>query len=257
MCTPAASILSSLSTMIRSSAATGWREWKLGPVGAMWKIGPSSRAGSRRRRAIRWCRPSGSSACAAAGRRPLRGSSESAASATAPTNRDACRSTRSGRSPISSSAMTAPRGSKSRQVDHGAIDHADVPLHEERIAVPAHVARVDLEQCVDLLAAWHPIQHAPVLQAEIDRPVEPVIVDQFVRDCSAAPAKALVRFLQSDDVGIDLMQHVEHTLRIAATVGADSLAHIVAGDGDRRRSSHGAATPGLFAQFLKRPGSRR
>ena len=34
-------------------------------------------------------------------------------------------------------------------------------------------------------------------------------------------------------VGIDLVQHIEHALRIAAPIGADRLAHIVGGDGDR------------------------
>ena len=70
-----------------------------------------------------------------------------------------------------------------------------------------------------------------------------MVVDQFVRDCRSAPAEALVRFLQGNDVGIDLMQHVEHALRIAAAVGADGLADIIAGDGDRRRSSHECANP--------------
>ena len=74
-----------------------------------------------------------------------------------------------------------------------------------------------------------------------------MIVNQLVRDCSSSAAEALVRFLQGDDVGIHLMQNVEHTLRIAAAVGADSLADIIAGDGDRRRSSHECGNPGLVS----------
>ena len=40
-----------------------------------------------------------------------------------------------------------------RQVERGAVEHADMGLHQDRIAVPADVARVDLEQPVGVLAA--------------------------------------------------------------------------------------------------------
>ena len=51
-----------------------------------------------------------------------------------------------------------------RQVERGAVEHADVRLHQEGIAVPAHVARVDLQQSLGVLAAGHSIQHAAVLR---------------------------------------------------------------------------------------------
>ena len=61
----------SLSTMIRSSAATGWRAWKLGPVGAMWNSRLEVLEAAGARRAIRWCRPSAPSASSAAAARSL------------------------------------------------------------------------------------------------------------------------------------------------------------------------------------------
>ena len=62
-------------------------------------------------------------------------------------------------------------------------------------------------------------------------------------NCRSAPAEPLVRFLQGDHVGIDFVQHIQHALRVPAPVGADGLAHIVAGYGDRRCSGHDCGNP--------------
>jgi hypothetical protein len=71
-----------------------------------------------------------------------------------------------------------------------------------------------------------------------------VLVDQLVRYRGATPAKALVRFLQCNDVGIQLVEHVENALGIAPAIGADRFSDVVAGDGDRRRSGHNCGKPG-------------
>ena len=117
-----------------------------------------------------------------------------------------------------------------RQIERRAVEHADVPLHQDRIAVPADVARVELEQPVGVLARL--VEHALVADAEVHRLVHAVAVDQLVRHGRAAPADALVRLLQRDDVGVDFLQHLEHAMRIAAAVEPDRLVHVVAGKGD-------------------------
>ena len=78
---------------------------------------------------------------------------------------------------------------------------------------------------------------------ELEEAAEDLDVDQLMRDSRAAPAEPLVRLLQRNDVGIDLVQDVENALRIAPPVGADGLAHIIAGDGDRRGHDCGNPAP--------------
>ena len=96
-----------------------------------------------------------------------------------------------------------------------------------------------LEQPVGVLARL--VEHALVADAEVHRLVDAVAVDQLVRHRRAAPAEALVRLLQRDHVGVDLVQHVEHALRIAPPVEPDRLAHVVAGDGDAGGRAHASA----------------
>ncbi len=96
--------------------------------------------------------------------------------------------------------------------------------------MPADVARADLEQFVGVLARL--VERALVADAEMDRLVHAVAVDQLMRHRRAAPAEALVGFLQRNHVGIDLVEHVEDSMRVAAPVEPDRLAHVVARDGD-------------------------
>ena len=100
-----------------------------------------------------------------------------------------------------------------RQVERGAVEHADVRLHQHGIAVPADVAGVDLEQPLGVLAAGPSSSTRLWRTPKVHRPVEAVAVDQLVRHRRAAPAEALVGLLQRDDVGVDFLQHVEHALR--------------------------------------------
>ena len=60
---------------------------------------------------------------------------------------------------------------------------------------------------------------------QMHRGVKAVIVDQLVRDRRAAPAAALLGFLQCDNVGIDLMQHVEHAMWIPLMYPTANTAH--------------------------------
>ena len=154
MCTPAASIARSLSTMIRSSAGDRparmeARAGRRDPVAAVrdpCRQPPASRHSlvspisiGRHLLRARWRSP--------------RGSPASAAAATGRYRSRCMPITRTGRSPISSSAITAPRGSSIGRSIARDIDHVDMPLHQQGIAVPAEVAGVDLEQSLGLLAA--------------------------------------------------------------------------------------------------------
>ena len=206
MCTPAASMLRSLWTMIRSSCATGWRAWKLGPVGAMWNSGSSSLqaagggapfvgvAHQHRRHLLR---PAGDRLEDRAHLPPPPKPGQVEVHADDPQR------------PVADQQLGHHRAARleRRQVERGAAEHADVPLHQDRVAVPADVARVDLEQPVGVLARF--LEHALVADSEMHRLVQAVAVDQLVRNGRSAPADALVGLLQRDDVGVDLLQHVE------------------------------------------------
>ena len=55
--------------------------------------------------------------------------------------------------------------------------------------------RITPLRSVDVPAAGHPVEDAPVLHSKEDRLVHAMDVDQFMRNRRAAPAEALVRFL--------------------------------------------------------------
>ena len=197
---------------MRSSAATGWRAWKLGPVGARWNSG-RGRLGTPPPSAIRWCRPSAPSAFSAAAARcfedrlhlPL-----------PPQARQVEVHADHAQRPVVDQQFGDHRAARleRRQLQRRAVDHADVLLHQDRIAVPADVARVDLEQPVGVLAA------GSLSSTRLWRtPRSPACTCRGRRSARAEPpsppAEALVGLLQRDDVGIDLLQHLEHALRVA------------------------------------------
>src|SRR3546814_14602745 len=49
--------------------------------------------------------------------------------------------------------------------------------------------------------------------------------------------EASIRFLKRDDIGVELVQHLDRPVRTPPPVGADRFAHIVTGDQDHRGSS--------------------
>ena len=165
--------------------------------------------------------------------------------------------TLTGRSPISSSAITAPRGSSIGRSSAATSITLDMLLHQQGIAVPAEVAGVDLEQPLGMLAAGQAFQRAPVADPEGHRLVQAMLVDQLVRHRRPAPADALVGLLQRDDVGVDFLEDVQHPVGPPPPVGPDRLAHIIAGDGDGRGGGHRSANLRRVTRFLKRPGWRR
>ncbi len=65
---------------------------------------------------------------------------------------------------------------------------------------------------------------------ERHRLVQTMIVDQLVRHGRAASAEALVRFLQGDDVGIELGDDRCHAVRIVAPISADARVNVVRSD---------------------------
>ena len=90
-----------------------------------------------------------------------------------------------------------------RQFQRRAVEHTDMTLHQDRVAVPADVARVDLEQSVSVLSRL--VEHASVANPKMHRIIESVAVDQLVRNSRTPPADALVGFLKRDDIGIDFL----------------------------------------------------
>ena len=69
-----------------------------------------------------------------------------------------------------------------RQVERRAVEHADMLLHQDRIAVPADVARIDLEQPVGVLA--HLVERALVADAR----GAPACTGRGCRSAHAAPS---------------------------------------------------------------------
>ena len=126
-----------------------------------------------------------------------------------------------------------------------------------RIALPCQpMLRVLMrEQAVGVLAGF--VEHALVADAEVHRLIDAVTVDQLVRNRRAAPAEAPIRLLKRDDVGVDLMEHVEHPLRIAPPVEPNRLAHIVRRDGDAGGRAHGDANNGAAGPVPRRRDWRR
>src|SRR5436190_1737315 len=113
-----------------------------------------------------------------------------------------------------------------------------MPLHQDRIAMPADVARVDPEQPVGVPARL--VEDTLVLHPEVNGLVHSVAVDELMRNRGPAPAKAFVGLLQGDDVGVDLAQHVENAPGIALAVEPDRLAHVVGRESDGWTAHSGA-----------------
>ena len=63
---------------------------------------------------------------------------------------------------------------------------------------------------------------------ERNRDIGRMLGDHRQRQGARPRAEAAVRFLQGDDVGIDLTENVENAVRATAAIRADRLAHIVA-----------------------------
>ena len=105
------------------------------------------------------------------------------------------------------------------EVEEMALEHLDALLHQQGVAVPADAAGAGVER---------------------HRPIVAMLLDHVQRHRAGARSEAAVGLLQRDDVGIELVQHVDRPLRPPLAVGADCLAHIVAGHADHR----GAAVPG-------------
>jgi hypothetical protein len=63
-------------------------------------------------------------------------------------------------------------------------------------------------------------------------PSRAVLGEEMAGEHRLARAEAAIGLLQRDDIGIDLAQHLERAFGPAPPIGADRLAHIVAGDLD-------------------------
>ena len=72
--------------------------------------------------------------------------------------------------------------------------------------------------------------HGISLHVERNRAIIAVHFQQLFRNGRGARAKAAIRFLQRDDIGINLVQHIDDAARIAASVRANTFVNIVACD---------------------------
>ena len=97
------------------------------------------------------------------------------------------------------------------EVERLALADVGVLADQDRIAVPAAGSGAQRER-----------HHLPVA----------MFVEQMRGQHRGAHAEAAVGLLQRDHVGIDLTQYLEHAFGRAAAIGADPLAHVVAGDFD-------------------------
>src|SRR6185369_8330160 len=91
------------------------------------------------------------------------------------------------------------------------VEDFDMLLHQQRIAMPANAVRT--------------YGHRNMF-------VDAMAVDQREGQRTHALAETAIRLLQGDDVGIEFSQNVKNALRLAASVDADSLANIIAGDSE-------------------------
>ena len=94
------------------------------------------------------------------------------------------------------------------------------------------------------------VENPLVAHSKVHRFVEPVAVDELVRNCRAATANAFVGLLKGDDIGVDFLKHSKHTMRIAPPVEADRLVHIIAGKRDRGTNAHAFANSPQPSWFL-------
>ncbi len=99
------------------------------------------------------------------------------------------------------------------QMDRLAIEHLGILAYQQRIAVPSH---------------------ARGAAAERDRLPRALLGEQMAGEHRAAPPEAAIGFLERDHVGVDLAQHLKGALGPPLPIGADRLAHVVAGDLDHR-----------------------
>ena len=121
-----------------------------------------------------------------------------------------------------------------REVERRAVENADMALHQDRIAVPADVAGIELEEAIrrglrtfSRVTRW-------MADTEVE-PADtmPVAVDERVRGTVEArpPWRRSASWNATMSASISC-KTIEHAMRIAAAVGADRFTHIVGGDGD-------------------------
>ena len=141
-----------------------------------------------------------------------------AAAAKGRTGRDACRRRAWGAVHPDLGEDSAARLQRG-EVEKVTLEHLDALLHQQSVAVPADAAGAGVER---------------------HRLVVAMLLDHVQRYRAGARSETAVGFLQRDDVGIELVEHIDRPLRPALAVGADRLSHIVAGHADHC----GAAVPG-------------
>ncbi len=117
---------------------------------------------------------------------------------------------------------------KAGQDDALGIAHHDALAHQDRVAVPAD---------------------RDIVHRKRDRHIVGVVGDHLARQRGRAGAKPLVGLLQDDHVGADMVDHVENTRRIAATVEANGLADIVACQSHSAQPQYGVIGDGFHPCF--------
>lgn len=141
------------------------------------------------------------------------------------------------------------------QFERRAVEYPDMALHQDRIAVPADIARVDLQEPVGVPPRL--VEHAFVADTKVHRLVHAMTVDQLVGHGRAASADALVGFLQRDDVSVDFLEDTKHAMRIAAAVETDRLVHVVGRERDAGAAAHAQANRPCRRMVPRRRGWQR
>ncbi len=104
--------------------------------------------------------------------------------------------------------------------DDARLDHADPAPHQQGIAMPAERIRTVIER---------------------NRLPGGVILDRLTREHAFAPADPPVGFLQGDHIGVDLAQHGQDPVGIAAAISPDRLVDVVAGELELHRRRYSPA----------------
>ena len=121
------------------------------------------------------------------------------------------------------------------QVDRAAPDDLRRLAHQERVAVPAHGAFAHVEG-----------HRLPVA----------MFGEEMGADDGLAHAEAAVGLLQRDHVRVDLAEDLERAFGVAAAIGSDAFAHVVAGEldhsgGGTQRNGAGCRNRTRDIQFTK------
>ena len=102
-----------------------------------------------------------------------------------------------------------PPGLDRGKVKRGAVDNLHMILHQQRIAMPTKAVRSDRDR---------------------DGAIGAVVRNEREGQGARPGPEATIGFLQGNDIGVELGQHLENAVGASASVKADCLSDIIARD---------------------------